>query len=143
MKKQSNLSRLLGYAGKHKILTYLSWISVCGERSACTGAVLVYMADYTRCAGGGSGFLSGGKYYRLRLAGGIVCGTLGCCLYRGSDVFAFKRLPYCVQYPQRTDAPYNRTAPWDIRKVWKRQTAQDCKYFRQRGRNLSCPQAAR
>ena len=26
MKKQSNLSRLMGYAGKHKILTYLSWI---------------------------------------------------------------------------------------------------------------------
>lgn len=26
MKKQSNLSRLLGYAGRHKILTYLSWI---------------------------------------------------------------------------------------------------------------------
>ena len=28
MKKQSNLSRLMGYAGKHKILTYLSWIDV-------------------------------------------------------------------------------------------------------------------
>ena len=26
MKQQSNLARLLGYAGKHKILTYLSWI---------------------------------------------------------------------------------------------------------------------
>lgn len=26
MKKQSNLSRLMGCAGKHKILTYLSWI---------------------------------------------------------------------------------------------------------------------
>lgn len=26
MKKQSNLSRLMGYAGAHKILTYLSWI---------------------------------------------------------------------------------------------------------------------
>ncbi len=26
MKKQSNLSRLLGYAGRHKILTYLSWV---------------------------------------------------------------------------------------------------------------------
>ena len=26
MKKQSNLSRLMGYAGGHKILTYLSWI---------------------------------------------------------------------------------------------------------------------
>ena len=26
MKKQSNLSRLMGYAGKHRILTYLSWI---------------------------------------------------------------------------------------------------------------------
>lgn len=26
MKKQSNLSRLLGYAGKHKYLTYASWI---------------------------------------------------------------------------------------------------------------------
>ena len=26
MKKQSNLSRLMGYAGKHRILTYLSWV---------------------------------------------------------------------------------------------------------------------
>ena len=26
MKKQSNLSRLMSYAGRHKILTYLSWI---------------------------------------------------------------------------------------------------------------------
>ena len=26
MKKQSNLSRLMGYAGKHRILTYLSWL---------------------------------------------------------------------------------------------------------------------
>lgn len=26
MKKQSNLSRLMGYAENHKILTYLSWI---------------------------------------------------------------------------------------------------------------------
>ncbi len=26
MKKQSNLSRLMAYAGGHKILTYLSWV---------------------------------------------------------------------------------------------------------------------
>ena len=26
MKKRSNLSRLMGYAGGHKILTYLSWV---------------------------------------------------------------------------------------------------------------------
>ena len=26
MKKQSNLSRLLGYAGNHKYLTYASWV---------------------------------------------------------------------------------------------------------------------
>ena len=26
MKKQSNLSRLMGYAGGHRILTYLSWV---------------------------------------------------------------------------------------------------------------------
>ena len=26
MKKQSNLSRLMGYARGHKILTYLSWV---------------------------------------------------------------------------------------------------------------------
>ncbi|HIZ06657.1 MAG TPA: ABC transporter ATP-binding protein, partial [Candidatus Eubacterium avistercoris] len=26
MKKQTNLSKLMSYAGKHKILTYLSWI---------------------------------------------------------------------------------------------------------------------
>lgn len=26
MKKQSDLSRLMGYAGGHKILTYASWV---------------------------------------------------------------------------------------------------------------------
>lgn len=26
MKKQSNLSRLMSYAGRHRILTYLSWV---------------------------------------------------------------------------------------------------------------------
>ena len=26
MKKKSNLPRLMGYAGKYKILTYLSWV---------------------------------------------------------------------------------------------------------------------
>lgn len=31
MEKQSNLSRLLGYAGKHKILTYLSWVFSAGS----------------------------------------------------------------------------------------------------------------
>ena len=25
MRRQSNLSRLMGYAGRHRILTYLSW----------------------------------------------------------------------------------------------------------------------
>ena len=33
MKKQSNLSQLMGYAGRHKILTYL--------------AILVYMAYHS------------------------------------------------------------------------------------------------
>ncbi|MDO4169368.1 MAG: ABC transporter ATP-binding protein [Lachnospiraceae bacterium] len=31
MEKQSNLSRLLAYAGKHKILTYLSWVLSAGS----------------------------------------------------------------------------------------------------------------
>lgn len=26
MKKQSNLSKLMGYAGKHRYLTYVSWV---------------------------------------------------------------------------------------------------------------------
>lgn len=47
MKKQSNLSRLLDYAGTYRILTYLSWVL------AAAGALLAlapfgYIIDFQR-----------------------------------------------------------------------------------------------
>ena len=44
MKKQSNLSRLMGYVGKHKILTYLSWIFVGSKRLDRPCAILLHLA---------------------------------------------------------------------------------------------------
>lgn len=142
MKKQSNLSRLLGYAGKHKILTYLSWIlSVASALLALVPFWYIWriIHDVLEAAPDFSQAESITGYGWMAV---LVCGTLGCCLYCGSDVFSFKRIPDCVQYPQRSDAPYYKAAPWNGRKVRKRQTAQDSKYVRQRGGKLSCPQAA-
>ena len=46
MKKKSNLPRLMGYAGKYKILTYLSWVLSAASALLGACAVLVYMAHY-------------------------------------------------------------------------------------------------
>ena len=47
MKKQSNLSSLMGYAGGYRILTYLSWIL--SVMSALLALVpFVYMAYHSR-----------------------------------------------------------------------------------------------
>ena len=91
MKKQSNLSRLMGYAGGHKILTYLSWVlSVMSALLA-----LVPFWYYSRHTGGFPGLLTGGECHRLRLVCRIVCSYLYCCLHSRFDVFAFERVPGC------------------------------------------------
>ena len=43
MKKRSNLSRLMSYAGRHRILTYLSW--VLSSASALLALCLLYTSD--------------------------------------------------------------------------------------------------
>ena len=53
MKKQSNLSSLMGYAGGYRILTYLSWIL------SVMSALLVYMAYHSRHTGSFSRLLTG------------------------------------------------------------------------------------
>ena len=117
MKKQSNLSRLMGYAGGHKILTYLSWI-------LSVMSALLALVPF---------------WYIWR----IVCGTLYCCLYRRSDVFAHERVPGCRQYPKRAYAAHYSPAAGGNRKVRKRQSAKDCQHLKRRNGNLSCTQAPR
>lgn len=94
MKKQSNLSRLMGYAGGHKILTYLSWVlSVMSALLALVpfGIYGVLFTTYWRFPG----LLTGGECHRLRLVCRIVCSYLYCCLHSRFDVFAFERVPGC------------------------------------------------
>lgn len=46
MKKESNLKRLLGYAGNHKYLTYASWALSAIGAVISVGSILVYMEHY-------------------------------------------------------------------------------------------------
>lgn len=95
MKKQSNLSRLMGYAGGHKILTYLSWVlSVMSALLALVPFWYIWriIHDILEVS---PGLLTGGECHRLRLVCRIVCGYLYCCLHNRFDVFAFERVPGC------------------------------------------------
>ena len=106
-------------------------------------AILVHMAYCSRHTGSVPGLLTGGEYCKLRLVCGIVCGTLYCCLYRRSDVFAHERVPGCRQYPKRAYAAHYSPAAGGNRKVRKRQSAKDCQHLKRRNGNLSCTQAPR
>ena len=120
MKKQSNLSRLMGYAGGHKILTYLSWVL------SVMSALLALVPFWYIWRGSFPGFFKSGECYKLRLVCRIVCGYLYCCLHSRFDVFAFERVPGCRKYPKRAYAAYHSPAAGGNRKVRKRQSAKDC-----------------
>ena len=101
------------------------------------------MAYHSRHTGSFPGLLTGGECHKLRLVCGIVCGTLYCCLYRRSDVFAHERIPGCRQYPKRAYAAHHSPAAGGNRKVRKRQSAKDCQHLKRCNGNLSCTQAPR
>lgn len=44
MKRNGNFSELMGYAGKHRFLTYASWVALGAQRASGAGAVRVYLA---------------------------------------------------------------------------------------------------
>ena len=89
----------MGYAGGHKILTYLSWVlSVMSALLALVPFwyiwriihdILEVSPDFSQA---GDSFL---EIIQARLVCRIVCGYLYCCLHNRFDVFAFERVPGC------------------------------------------------
>ena len=143
MKKQSNLSRLMGYAGGHKILTYLSWIlSVMSALLALVPFWYIWriIHDILEVS---PDFSQAGNVTSYGWSAVLFAVTLYCCLYRRSDVFAHERVPGCRQYPKRAYAAHYSPAAGGNRKVRKRQSAKDCQHLKRRNGNLSCTQAPR
>lgn len=88
MKKQSDLSRLMEYAGKYRILAYLSW--TLSAMSALLAPVPFWyiwriIHDIQEAF---PGCFPGRKHHQLRLVCRRVCGYLGYRLYSCADVFA-------------------------------------------------------
>lgn len=104
---------------------------------------MVYMAYHSRHTGSFPEFLTSAECHTLWLVCRIVCGYIHCCLYSRLDVSAYERVQGCREYPKRAYAPYYRSAAWGNRKIWKRKTAKNSKYFQYRYRNISCTQATR
>ena len=106
MKKQSNLKRLMGYAGKHRFLTYASW--VLSALSAWMALIpfwyiwkiiqeVLDIAPY---------FDRGAKPDLSRMDGGAVCHRFCDHLHCGPDVLSHGGLSYCSEYSLRGHASY-------------------------------------
>ena len=85
MKKQSDLSRLMGYAGNYRYFTYASWVlSAVSALVALVALVpFVYPAG---CAERRAELHAGGKHPPLRLDGSVVCDAVLPYLHCSADV---------------------------------------------------------
>ena len=136
MQKQSNLSRLMGYAGGYRILTYLSWVlSVMSALLALVPFwyiwriihdILEVSPDFSKARN----ITSYGWSAVLFAVISIV-------------VFAHECIPSCRKYPKRAYALYYSLATWSNGKVWKRKAEENSKQFQCRYGNVSCTQASR
>ena len=143
MKKQSNLSSLMGYAGGYRILTYLSWIlSVMSALLALVPFwyiwriihdILEVSPDFSQAENvtryGWSLYCS--RLYLLW----VYIAALMC-----SHISAFRVAANIRKELMRhiTTLPLGGNG-----KIWKRQTAENGKHLQCRYRNLSCTQTAR
>ena len=137
MKKQSNLSRLMGYAGGHKILTYLSWVlSVMSALLALVPFWYIWriIHDILEVS---PDFSQAGNVTSYGWSA-VLFAVLSIVVY-----IAHERIPGCRQYPKRAYAAHHSPAAGGNRKVRKRQSAKDCQHLKRRNRNLSCTQAPR
>ena len=109
-KGKGNLSVLMDYAGRRRVLTYLSWgLSAVSALTALVPFIFVWLivreviqADGNFAAVQGS--LS--VYFRLWLVGGRQCAYFHARLFRGAHVFARRGVPRGEQYAKKGDAPY-------------------------------------
>ena len=142
MKKQSNLSRLMDYAGGHRLLTYLSWIL--SAVSALLALVpfwyiwriihdiLEVAPDYSKAGHVTSYGWSAVLFAVLSVV--IYIAALMC-----SHLSAFRVAANIRKAPAE---PYCGPAPWHNGKVRERKFKADRKYIQRCHGNLSGPQAA-
>ena len=93
-KGKGNLSVLMDYAGRRRVLTYLSWV---------LSAVSAHRSERKFCRGTG-------KSFRVRMVGGRQRAHFHARLLRGAHVLARRGVPRGGQYAQGDNAPY-RDAP--------------------------------
>ena len=111
-KKPSAFSVLMGYAGGHKALTYLSLLlsAACGVLALMPFVYLwriireiIEVAPRLFC---------GNEYHSQRLDGSHFLADLYVGLFWGFDVLSCLGLPCGGQYEERPVAPYRKTADW-------------------------------
>ena len=143
MKKQSNLSRLMGYAGGHKILTYLSWVlSVMSALLALVPFwyiwciihdILEVSPDFSQAGNATSYGWSAVLFAVLSIVvyiAGLMC----------SHMSAFR---VAANIRKEAYAAHHSPAAGGNRKVRKSQSAKDCQHLKRCNGNLSCTQAPR
>ena len=98
MKKNSNLQELMGYAGGHRYLTYLSLLlSAISAILALFPFVFLFRIIQEVIA---VAQLRPGHAHRpQRLDGGGLCSVVHRDLCLCPDVFPFVSLPHCREYP--------------------------------------------
>ena len=116
MKKQSNLSQLMGYAGRHKILTYLSWVL------SAMSALLALVPFW----------------YIWRIIHDVL--KVAPDFARAENI---TRYGWSAVLSAILSILVYSPAAWYNGKVWKRKTTEDCKQFQCRYGNVSGAQASR
>ena len=131
MKKQSNLSRLLDYAGKYRILTYLSWMfSAVSALLALVPFWYIWriLKEIIEVAPRYENAVHVTQYGWMAVAAAIAS-AVG--VHHRADVFASCGISDCHQFAPFHDESRRGASAGCNRTVWKRQTApnhfRDCR----------------
>lgn len=98
LKKQSNLSRLLSYAGGHKYFTYVSWILSAVCALTALGAIWYIWKIINEVLKASPNFGSAQKSYALRHNGNGLCDYIVFNLYRRIAMLAPCGISHCGKY---------------------------------------------
>ena len=126
MKKQSNLSRLMQYAGKHKYLTYASW-GLSALSAFCALVPFIYIwRIIQQVLNTTTGFTGANQLVHYGWMA-VLFAVLSVAVYIGglmcSHLFC---ISCCGKYAPALYAAYCNTAAWRGGKYRERQTTQNC-----------------
>ena len=101
MKKQSDLSRLLGYAGKRKYFSYASWVLAAFSALVSLAPFYFIFNIIKKVIETSPDFGNSKNLIFNRMDGGFVCGDRVSFVYRGTYVFAHGGVQSCHKYEKR------------------------------------------